>query len=101
MSYYCRRCFGNLSADAFHSISVVVLGTNPTNHGHHTQPYTNHTLTTEAIPSDGEVDASIVNINTLYNDALCLDLLLVDCATHVTKGDEQVCGSNWLTYDNQ
>ncbi|KAH3791639.1 integumentary mucin C.1-like [Dreissena polymorpha] len=81
-------------------ISVAVWGTQPPNHGtHHTQPHTNPTHTTTGI-SSGVVDAAIVNINTLYTDALCLELLLVDCATHVTKGDEQVCGSNGITYDN-
>ncbi|KAH3791636.1 hypothetical protein DPMN_145125 [Dreissena polymorpha] len=78
-------------SDAFHVISVVVRGTPHPNHGHPTQT---------TIPSGGEVDAAIANINTLYTDALCLELLLVDCATHVTKGDEQVCGSNGVTYGN-
>ncbi|KAH3791786.1 uncharacterized protein LOC127838164 [Dreissena polymorpha] len=81
-------------------ISVVVWGYQTPNHGHHTQPYTNPNLKPHAIPSGGVVDAAIVNIKTLYTDALCLELLLVDCATHVTKGDEQECGSNRVTYDN-
>ncbi|KAH3791784.1 hypothetical protein DPMN_145274 [Dreissena polymorpha] len=75
-------------SDAFHIISVLVRGNQHPNNRHPTQ----------AIPSGGEEDAAIVNINTLYTDALCLELLLVDCATHVTKGDEQVCGSNGVTY---
>jgi hypothetical protein len=53
------------------------------------------------VPSPGEVDAAIVNINLHYNDKLCLELLLVDCATHVTQGDEMVCGSDGITYANQ
>ncbi|XP_052221510.1 tomoregulin-2-like [Dreissena polymorpha] len=80
----------SLGLFVFLQISVVVRGTPHPNNGH----------TTQKIPSGGEVDAAIVNINTLYTDALCLELLLVDCATHVTKGDEQVCGSNGVTYNN-
>jgi hypothetical protein len=53
------------------------------------------------VPSPGEVDAAIVNLNLHYNDRLCLELLLVNCATHVTQGDEMVCGSNGRTYANQ
>lgn len=51
--------------------------------------------------SPGEVDAAIVNIELHYNDKLCLELLLVDCTKHVTVGDEKVCGSNGITYENQ
>ena len=53
------------------------------------------------VPDAGEVDAAIVNIGLHYNDKLCLELLLVDCATHVTQGDEKVCGTDGITYENQ
>lgn len=36
-----------------------------------------------------------------YQSHLCLDLLLVDCRTHVTVGDEMVCGTDGVTYANQ
>lgn len=62
-------------------------------HGHHG--------TGTDVPNSGEVDAAIVNLDLHYNDKLCLELLLVDCASHVTVGDEKVCGSNGKTYDNQ
>ncbi|XP_060554075.1 uncharacterized protein LOC132715110 [Ruditapes philippinarum] len=52
------------------------------------------------VPSPGEVDASIVNVELNYSETLCLELLLVDCATHVTQGDEMVCGSDGTTYAN-
>lgn len=35
-----------------------------------------------------------------YQSHLCLDLLLVDCRTHVTVGDEMVCGTDGVTYAN-
>ncbi|KAL4218827.1 hypothetical protein ACF0H5_021415 [Mactra antiquata] len=47
-----------------------------------------------------EVDIAIQNLNYLYNDHFCRELLLVDCTTHVTVGDEKICGSNGVTYEN-
>ncbi|KAH3791645.1 uncharacterized protein LOC127837389 [Dreissena polymorpha] len=72
-------------------IAVVVMGAIPTHQPH---------ITLKPTSGGGEVDAAIMNLDVHYNDALCLALLLVDCATHVTNGDEQVCGSNGITYDN-
>ncbi|XP_060570630.1 tomoregulin-2-like [Ruditapes philippinarum] len=71
----------------FPSIGVAAVA----QHGNHAG---NH------VPNPGEVDAAIVNLNLHYNDNLCLELLLVNCATHVTQGDEMVCGSNGRTYAN-
>ena len=48
-----------------------------------------------------EVDNVITNLAAHYNDGLCLELLLIDCATHVTQNDELICGSNGITYKNQ
>ncbi|XP_052220332.1 uncharacterized protein LOC127837375 isoform X2 [Dreissena polymorpha] len=73
--------------------------TKPTHEPHATHA-PHETKPTHPPPSGGEVDAAIVNIDIHYTDELCLALLLVDCATHVTKGDEQVCGSNGVTYNN-
>lgn len=53
------------------------------------------------VPDPAEVDAAIVNLGLHYNDKLCLELLLVDCSKHVTVGDEKICGSNYVTYENQ
>ncbi|XP_053379999.1 uncharacterized protein LOC128548665 [Mercenaria mercenaria] len=53
-----------------------------------------------SVPDSGQVDTAIVDIELHYNEKLCLELLLVDCATHVTQGDEKVCGSDGVTYDN-
>ncbi|KAL4223582.1 Serine protease inhibitor Kazal-type 5 [Mactra antiquata] len=51
------------------------------------------------IPSS-QIDQALVNINLHYNNDLCLELLMIDCAKHVTSGDEIVCGSNGKTYNN-
>ncbi|XP_045207272.2 agrin-like [Mercenaria mercenaria] len=48
----------------------------------------------------GEVDAAIVDVELHYSEKLCLEILLVDCARHVTQGDEKVCGSDGVTYGN-
>ena len=47
------------------------------------------------------MDSAIVNLDLHYNNALCLEILLIDCGKHVTVGDEVVCASNGKTYDNQ
>ncbi|XP_052220356.1 tomoregulin-2-like [Dreissena polymorpha] len=73
----------------------VVFAPGPTH-----APHATHNPHVQPTIGSGEVDAAIVNVNSHYDDRLCLELLLVDCATHVTKGDEQVCGSNGVTYDN-
>ncbi|KAL4218828.1 hypothetical protein ACF0H5_021416 [Mactra antiquata] len=52
------------------------------------------------VPDQSEVDNAIVNLHLHYNDKLCLELLLVDCSTHVTVGDEKICASNGVTYEN-
>ncbi|KAL4218826.1 hypothetical protein ACF0H5_021414 [Mactra antiquata] len=52
------------------------------------------------VPDSSQVDAAIVNLNYHYNEKLCLELLLVDCTKHVTVGDEKICGSNGVTYEN-
>ncbi|KAH3791644.1 uncharacterized protein LOC127837387 [Dreissena polymorpha] len=66
----------------------------------HEPPHIHEPPPTPKPPHVGEVDAAIENVDVHYHDELCLALLLVDCAIHVTKGDEQVCGSNGITYNN-
>ncbi|XP_052797775.1 uncharacterized protein LOC128229911 [Mya arenaria] len=50
--------------------------------------------------STSEVNSAMVNLNLHYNLDLCLEILLIKCANHVTKGDEVICASNNVTYEN-
>ncbi|XP_048755426.1 tomoregulin-2-like [Ostrea edulis] len=50
--------------------------------------------------SQTHIDTEIENMNVHFGKHQCLDLLLVDCQHHVTNGDEMICGSNGVTYDN-
>lgn len=62
-------------------------------HGAHAVPCTT--------VNPAEVNQAINDLHLFYNDDMCLELLLIDCATHVTQGDEVVCASNGRTYQNQ
>lgn len=55
------------------------------------------------IPSPNEVDNAIEHgiDSHFWNDNLCLEILLVNCDQHVTKGDEKICGSNGHEYPDQ
>ncbi|XP_053380443.1 ovomucoid-like [Mercenaria mercenaria] len=77
------------------NICFVIVASQGHSNEHHS--HNNHG---GSVPDSGQVDAAIVDIELHYNEKLCLELLLVDCATHVTQGDEKVCGSDGVTYDN-
>lgn len=62
------------------------------NHGHNQGFVTDNPL---------HVNNEIQDLNVHFGTHFCLDLLVVDCKTHVTNGDEQVCGSDDRTYANQ
>ena len=59
----------------------------------------NHCHEVEVGP--GEAETLIEHIEWHYNDKLCLEILLIDCQTHMTNDDEPVCGTNGKEYENQ
>ncbi|XP_011427253.3 uncharacterized protein [Magallana gigas] len=79
--------FAILIPAAVHGKAVRAHG----NHGHNQGFVTDNPL---------HVNNEIQDLNVHFGTHFCLDLLVVDCRTHVTNGDEQVCGSDDRTYAN-
>lgn len=72
-------------------------------HGKAVRAHGNHGHNNPGFVTDNplHVNNEIQDLNIHFGTHFCLDLLVVDCRTHVTNGDEQVCGTDDRTYANQ